>query len=123
MIGAFEGCSSLTSITIPNSVTSIGIWAFKSCSSLSIAIPNSITSICYCAFSYCSSLTDVYYGGSEERWNSINISVNNYYLTDATIHYNSSEIPTGQKEIQILHRTVHRLSNRCMSRTAVTITI
>ena len=85
-----------TQYTIPNSVTSIGDYAFSRSSKLtSIAIPNSITSICYCAFSYCSSLTDVYYGGSEEQWNSINIGVNNYYLTDATIHYNSSDIPSG----------------------------
>ncbi len=32
--GAFEGCSSLTSITIPNSVTSIGYGAFDDCRSL-----------------------------------------------------------------------------------------
>ena len=55
---AFEGCSGLTSITIPNSVTSIGSSAFYRCSSLtSITIPNSVTSIGYEAFRECSGLT------------------------------------------------------------------
>ena len=57
---AFEDCSSLTSITIPNSVTSIGDCAFSGCSSLtSITIPNSVTSIGGGAFAYCSSLTSI----------------------------------------------------------------
>ena len=57
---AFIDYSSLTSITIPNSVTSIGDKAFYDCSSLtSINIPNSVTSIGSRAFYDCSSLTSI----------------------------------------------------------------
>ena len=57
---AFIGCSSLTSITIPESVTSIGLQAFKGCSSLtSIIIPDGVTSIGWETFKGCSSLTSV----------------------------------------------------------------
>ena len=61
--GAFSGCSSLTSVTIPNSVTYIGTGTFYNCSSLtSITIPNSVTSAGYDIFSNCSSLTSVIIG-------------------------------------------------------------
>ncbi len=57
---AFSDCSDLTSIEIPNSVTSVGDFAFSGCSGLtSIEIPNSVTSIGYSVFSRCSGLTSV----------------------------------------------------------------
>ena len=60
---AFCACSSLASVTIPDSVTSIGMLAFSYCTSLtSITIPDSVTKIREWAFSYCTSLTSVTIG-------------------------------------------------------------
>ena len=57
---SFDGCSSLSSVTIPSSVVSIDNRAFSGCSSLSsVTIPSSVTSIGDSVFSGCSSLSSV----------------------------------------------------------------
>ena len=62
---AFSSCAGLTSITIPDSVTSIGNGAFQYCTSLtSMTIPDSVTSIGKYAFKKCTSLTSMTIGNS-----------------------------------------------------------
>ena len=59
----FYRCGSLTSVTLPNSITSIGYSAFECCSSLtSIIIPSSIKCIGKYAFFYCNKLKNVVIG-------------------------------------------------------------
>ncbi|MBQ3508372.1 MAG: leucine-rich repeat protein [Clostridia bacterium] len=69
---AFEGCSGLTSIDIPTGVTSIGYCAFSNCSNLaSIALPDTVTSVGIYAFIESYNLASVYYAGTLEQWCSI----------------------------------------------------
>lgn len=69
---AFAYCSSLTNISIPNSVTYIGFSAFNSCTSLkSITLPVSVTSIGSYAFDGCPSSMTVTYSGSKKQWDAI----------------------------------------------------
>ena len=64
---AFSGCSSLTSIDIPSSVKSIGDFAFIFCDGLtSIEIPSSVTSIGYEAFYDNTGLTSVMFGENSQ---------------------------------------------------------
>ncbi|MBR1535803.1 MAG: leucine-rich repeat protein [Treponema sp.] len=68
--GVFFECS-LNSVTLPDSLYSIGEWAFNSCYSLtSVTIPASVISIEYGAFSSCDSLTSVAFEDTE-KWSNV----------------------------------------------------
>ena len=116
---AFENCSSLISIEIPQNITSIGGNAFSYCSSLtSIELPNNLTQIEYGMFNNCINLTSVvigkkvnnigsgafdrysylnlqkaYYKGTAQDWSMITIDIYNEALTNATIYYYSEAEP------------------------------
>ena len=92
---AFSNCTNLANIIIPDSMTSIGRYAFYGCSSLaSITLPDSVTSIGEGAFYDCTSLANIYYKGTEEQWNAItkgsnwNSSMGSNVEGGTIIHYN-----------------------------------
>ena len=91
---AFEGCTGLTSVTIGNSVTSIGYYAFEGCTGLtSITIPNSVTSIGYYAFEGCTGLTTINFQGTKAEWKAIKKGyIWNYIIGNYTVKCTDGDI-------------------------------
>ncbi|MBQ1847313.1 MAG: leucine-rich repeat domain-containing protein, partial [Clostridia bacterium] len=92
---AFSDCTGLTSITIPDGVTSIRMEAFCNCSGLtSITIPDSVTSIVEYAFSGCTGLTSINFNGTVEQWDAIYKALGwNDTTGDYTVHCTDGDIP------------------------------
>ncbi len=108
---AFSYCRKLKEINIPSTVTQIGSFAFNTCIALSgrltlpdalteishgafgkcifdeVIIPSGITTISADAFAECLAVNNVFFCGTEDEWNSINVESGNEFLTSAKVYY------------------------------------
>ena len=114
---AFINCPYMTSATIPTSVTSIGGWAFCNTGISSLNIPTSVASIGECAFGACHALASIQVEDGNTTYDSRN-------GCNAIIEKSSNALKTGCKET-IIPSTVTSISDwafyGCSGLTSVTI--
>lgn len=104
---AFAGCGALESIVIPDGFSEIEFAAFSWCGGLkTITIPSSVVEIKRFGFNNCNRLTDIYYAGTEEQWNSIEVDYyrqgneSNDAIYNAAVHYNSGYVYSNAIALQ-----------------------
>lgn len=92
---AFQDCSSLESINVPASVTTIGEDAFSGCTALSdVRLHDTLQAIRNGAFSNCPSLRNVYFDGTQEEFEDIDVRNDNSALREAQLHFEAQD-PAG----------------------------
>lgn len=93
---AFKDCLGLTQVSLPDGVQTIGAWAFDNCEKLErVFIPASVTDLYVVSFIECPLLTDIYYGGTEDEWDTLTETIDNSpELQQSTVHYNSKGFET-----------------------------
>lgn len=92
---AFSNCSGLTSITIPNTVTSIGGCAFQNCGLATITIPSSVISVDGWVFNGCTAMTEINVDSDNPAFSSDNGIM--YDKNKTTLLY----CPGGKTQIEI----------------------
>lgn len=109
-VAMFNGCSSLTNVTLPDTITELGADTFYNCTSLeTYVVPEGVQRINYQCFGKCTALTQVYipasvvyldeyafractglrrvdYGGTMEQWNALAANVSDLNKSYITIH-------------------------------------
>ncbi len=87
-----EYAVTITDVYIEDGITEIDEMTFSQCRNIkNITIGASVNKVESFAFSSCQKLTDVYYAGTEEQWNGIEIGSYNDGLLNANIHFNSTD--------------------------------
>ena len=92
--------SSFERFIIPNSVVSIGSWAFSHCQNLTeIEIPSSVTSLGSFAFSDCYNLTTIMFTGTKKQWEAIPKVVSDYENYNIIFNYSEHEHHFGEEMV------------------------
>lgn len=97
-VGCFAGQKQITSVVIPDSVTSIADRAFADCSAIkSVTLPSSLTQISANVFLGCIQLTDIYFDGTKEDFNAIAKSERWYPHSGVfSVHCTNGDIEFGK---------------------------
>ena len=100
----FAKINTINSVSFGNSLKGIENYLFYKCENLSsVLLPESITSIGAMTFAECKKLTTVYYQGNEEQWNAINIGNGNDSLKQANFFFDSTEVPDDETNNNVFY--------------------
>ena len=92
----FDSVAPIKSVVLSENLSMINEFMFSNCTELEkVTIPASVTMIGIGAFGMCEKLTDIYYGGTQQQWAEMYIGADNEYLINANIHFAQSEPEMG----------------------------
>lgn len=110
---AFQCCQSLTSLTLPDTVSTIEEWAFAYSSLTTMTVGSGVTSVGACAFADSFSFWCVHYNGTDQDRAAIFIDGNNEKFLSATWHYYDNGCDTTCNDCAVTREPIHSYTNAC----------